>query len=238
MKELFGRPDEEGTAGRSPAGQAGARRARGARADVLQARPDHVDAPRPAAAGVHRGARDPAGPRPAADRGGGRPRDGAGARRAVGGRVRPRRSPAARGRHHRRGPPRDARERRAGGRQGAASRGEGAHRAGPGAARALRREGERPPGPARRRRHARRVHVPVRFAAPRARFPAGGREHGADARGDRALPAPRGPDAARGPVHVAAAGDARRGRRPDLGGARGRRRGPRPRASCSRASTR
>ena len=97
-----------------------ARGARGARADLRQARPDPVDAARPAAARVRRGARDAAGQRAAADRGGGRRRDGAGARRSVGGRVRVDRPRAARGGHDRPGAPRHARRRRARRRQGAA----------------------------------------------------------------------------------------------------------------------
>ena len=71
MKELFGRPDEDGAVGR----QRQAKRLRSAlgraRADVRQARPGAVDATRPVAARVHRGARDAAGPREPAD--GGRP---------------------------------------------------------------------------------------------------------------------------------------------------------------------
>ena len=122
LKELFGRPDEEGAVGRQRQAQAPARRARGAGPDVREARTDPLDAPRPAAARVHRGARDAAGQRPAAHRGAGRRGDGAGAGRSVGGRVRSHRAAAARRRHDRRGAPRDARERREGRREGAAPR--------------------------------------------------------------------------------------------------------------------
>ncbi len=122
-------------------GQTPARRVGGAGSDVREARTDPVDAPRPAAARIHQGARDAAGRRAGAQRGAGRRRDGAGAGRPVGGRVRSHRAAAARRRHDRRGASRDARERREGRREGAASRREGADRAGPGAPGGVRREG-------------------------------------------------------------------------------------------------
>src|SRR5205823_3748275 len=65
-----------------------ARRARGARPDLREARTDPLDPARPGAAGVHRRALVPAGRCSAADRGRGRAGDGRGARRSVGGRLR------------------------------------------------------------------------------------------------------------------------------------------------------
>ena len=110
LRELFGRPDEEGVVGRTPAGEAVADRARRAGSHVLQARADPLDPARPAAAGVHPGAGDAAGQRAAPERGTGRLRDGAGARRALGGRVRDGRPAAARRGDDRAGPSRIARD--------------------------------------------------------------------------------------------------------------------------------
>ena len=62
-------------------------------------------------------------------------------------------------------------------------------------------------------------------------------EHAADRRGARAVPEARRSCGAPRPVHVAAAGDARRGRRPDRLGARRASRDARRPASCSSPST-
>ncbi len=89
------RPSRRGRLSRQgPSSQAPALRARGAGTDVREDRADPVHAPRPAAAGVHPGAGHVAGRRAAAHRGAGRPRDGAGAGRPVGGRVRSHRTPS------------------------------------------------------------------------------------------------------------------------------------------------
>src|SRR5204862_271860 len=72
---------------------------------LRKARPDPLGAARPDPARGRRGARGPPGPRPAADRGGGRPGDGGGARRSLGGRLRAHRARAARGRDDRPGAP-------------------------------------------------------------------------------------------------------------------------------------
>ena len=154
--------------------EAAARGARGARADVREARPDPFDAARPRSAGRRRRAREAAGRRRAADRGGDRPRDGAGAAGPVGGRLRVDRADAARRGDDRAGAPRDARERRPRHRQGAAAaRARGDH-ARPRPARALRGEGARARDAARRRRHPRARRPSLGVAAARARLPAGG----------------------------------------------------------------
>ena len=207
----------------TPPGQATAELARGARADVRQDRPDPLDATGPDAARVHRGARDPPGQRASPDRGAGRPRDGAGARRAVGGRVRDDRPAAAGGRHDRAGAPRDPRRPHEGRRQGAAPRREGADRTGPRAARGVRREGVRASRSEAGRGHAGGVRAPVRVAAPRARLPARGREHRADGFGDRGLLAAAGAGGVRGLLDLAAPGDAGHRRRTRRVGARGAR---------------
>ncbi len=216
------RPPRRGRHHRQAApGEAPARGPGGAGADVLETRAGAVHAARPAAARVHRGARVVAGPRAAAPRGAGRDGDGAGARRAVGGRVRLDRPEAARRRHDRTGAPGDARQRRPRRREGAASRRAGGHRAGPRAAGAVRREGVRPQGAQAGDRHGRRVRAPVDQPAPGARLPAGGREHRAHARGDRRLHAAGRARRVRGPVDLAVPGDAGDPGRVDRGGARG-----------------
>ncbi len=216
------RPSRRGGRARpGTSGQAPARRARGAGSDVREARPDPVDPPRPAAARVHQGARDAAGRRPAAHRGAGRSRDGAGAGRAVGGRVRSHRATAARRRDDRGGPPRHARERREGRREGPAAGREGADRAGSGAARGLRREGRTPPRAQAGDRHGGGVLLPLGFASPGARLPAGGGQHAPHDGRDRVVLAPaRAPGALR-LLDVTPVGDARRRRRSDLERARG-----------------
>ena len=160
--------------------------ARGARADLREARADAVDAPGPGAAGVHQGARalqDNVPPLTQEEVVDG---DGAGARRAVGGRVRVDRARAARGRHHRAGPSGHARERRACGREGPAPHRARGHHAGPRAAGAVRREDGRPPGvPAVVDMPAVFEHLSSRCSA--SSTSGGGREHRADAGGARAL---------------------------------------------------
>ena len=216
LKELFGRPDQEGAVGRHRQGK----RLRAALEElgptfaklgqILSTRPG------PASPRVHRGARDPAGQRAPAHGAGRRRGHGAGARRAVGGRVRPHRSGAARGRHDRRGAPGHARDRRSGGREGAAPRRAGADRAGPRPARGLRGEGRRPSRAAAGDRHAGGLRAPVELPASRARLPAGGREHGADARDRGAVLAAARAGRAWRPLDLAAARHDRRAGRPDL----------------------
>ena len=144
---------------------------------------------------------------------------------------------AAGGRHDRRGAPRDARDRREGRREGAAARREGADRAGPGAAGGVRREGRTSAGAQAGDRHGGGVHVPVGLAAPRAGLPAGGGQHAPDDGGDRAVLAPARAGGARRLLDVAPAGDARRGRRSDRRTPPRAPRARRPRASCSSRST-
>ena len=124
-----------------------ARGARGARADVLQARPDALDPPRPDSARARRRAREPPGPRAAAERGRGRAGDGGGARRPLGGRVREHRARAAGRRHDRPGAQGPPRGRRPGGGQGPATERRGRDRARSRPVRALRREGRGARGP-------------------------------------------------------------------------------------------
>ncbi len=104
-----------GRRARSP-GEAPPRGAGGTRAHVLEVGAGAVHPTRPAATRVHRRAGHAPGPRDAAVRGTGRPGDGAGARRSLGGRLRVDRTPAVGGGNHRRGPPRHPRGGRARGR--------------------------------------------------------------------------------------------------------------------------
>ena len=92
----------------------------------------------------------------------------------------------ARRRDDRPGAPSDARRPHEGRRQGPAPRREGADRTGPRAARGVRREGGGSPGSQAGGGHAGGVRAPVRVAAPRARLPPRGREHRTDGRRDRA----------------------------------------------------
>ncbi len=141
LKELFGRPDEEGAVGRERQGK----RLRAALEElgptfaklgqILSTRPDLLP---PEYIKELATLQDDV---PALTEEQVVERDGAGAGRPVGGRVRSHRAATARGRHDRRGASRDARERREGRREGAAPRREGADRAGPGAAGGVRREG-------------------------------------------------------------------------------------------------
>ena len=232
LKELFGRPDQEGAVGR----QRQAKRMREAFEElgptfcklgqILSTRPDLLG---PEFIAELSQLQDNV---PPLSRGAGRQGDGAGARRAVGGRVRSHRADAAGGRHDRAGPPRRDGERGAGRREGAAARREGADRTGPGAARGVRGEGGQPRSAQAGDRHGGRVRTPVDVVAPRARLPAGGAEHGAVARHRRALLAAGRAGPVSGLLHVAAPRDAGRGRRADLDGARGpdppRGRGPAP----------
>ena len=64
-------------------------------------------------------------------------------------------------------------------------------------------------------RHGGGVLLPLRFVAPRARLPAGGGQHAPDDGRDRAVLAAARPRGPRRLLDVAAAGDARRRRRPD-----------------------
>ena len=221
LRELFGRPDEEGAVGRRRQAKRLRSRARGSRSHVLQARADPLDPAGPPSPRVHRGTRDPAGQRAAPVGGTGRLHDGAGARRALGGRVRDRGAPAARRRDDRAGPSRLARHGAEGRDQDPASRRSGVDRTGPGAARGLRGEGREAPEPEARDRHGGRLPAPVGLAPARARLPSGGVEHGADRRGARVVPAPRGARGPPRPVDVAPPRDARRGRRADRHGAGG-----------------
>ena len=214
-----------------PAGPA-ARGARGARADVLQARPDALDPPRPDSARARRRAREPSGPRAAAERGRGRAGDGGGARRPLGGRVREHRARAA-GRGHDRpgaqGPPRG---RRPGGGQGPATERRGRDRARSRPVRTLRREGRGARGPLRTGRHPGRCRASLGIAPPRARLPRGGGEHRADARGAGSVPAAGRPLGAHPALEQAAPRHGRGRRRPAARGAC-RRRAPRGRTAAA-----
>ncbi len=170
-------------------GPAAPHRARGARPDVLQARPDPLDAAGPAPAGVHRRARHVAGQRAAAVRSGGRVRDGGGARRSVGGRVRDRGATAARRRHDRAGPPGVPGDGAEGRHQDPATRRSRVDRTGSRAARGVRGEGREAPELEARDRHGGRLPAPVGLAPTRARLPAGSIEHAAARGGARVLPA-------------------------------------------------
>ena len=99
---------DTGGDGRSP-GAAPTDRPRGARADVRQARADPVHARGPAPAGLRRGARHAPGQVPPLTEEEVVARDGAGARRPVGGRVREHRADPDGRRDDRRGPPGHAR---------------------------------------------------------------------------------------------------------------------------------
>ena len=131
----------------------------------------------------------------------------------------------------------DARERREGRREGAAARREGADRAGPGAAGGVRREGRAPAGAQAGDRHGGGVHVPVGLAASRAGLPAGGGQHAPHDGGDRAVLAPARARGARRLLDVAPAGDARRARAVRSRTPRKASRARRPHASCSSRST-
>ena len=167
-----------------------ARRARGARPDLRQARPDPLHAARPAPARVRRGARDACRtsvpPLTEAEVVAG---DGAGARRPVGGRLRVASSPS------RSRPGRSARctARRSRAASASSSRCSGPTRARrdparprPARAASPRRRERREALPAARR-HPGRRRAPLLLAAPRARLPPGGGEHRAHARGARAV---------------------------------------------------
>ena len=161
--------------------------ARGARPDVRQARTDPLHPPGPSASRVHRGARDAPGQRSAPDRGAGRGRDGGGARRSVGGRLRIDRPPADGRGDDRRGPSCDPRRRLPRGCEGAAARRSRGHHEGSRPARAVRPEDAEPPGAPADDRHAGGLRAPVGVASARARFPRRVGEHRSHADDPRAL---------------------------------------------------
>ena len=146
--------------------------------------------------------------------------------------------PAAAGRRHdRRGAPGHARHRRPGRREGAAAQRARGDRAGSGVAGAVRREGQRPSRPEPGDRHGRGVRAPVVVAASRAGLPAGSRQHRADARRDRGLPAPGGSRRLRRPVQLTPAGDGGDPGRPPSRRLPTEQPARRPPASCWRATT-
>ncbi len=150
----------------------------------------------------------------------------------MGGRLRPHRAHAARGRDDRPGAPRRARGRRPRRREGAATAGRPGHLPGSRPARAVRPEdGDAADVPSAGRR-AGRDRPPLHVAPQGARLPPGGAQHRADARRARPLPAARCARRLRGagntpaPCHGRGPGRAR----PGGAGGRGPERGCAPAA--------